>query len=161
MLIRPATPADLPAITEIYNDAVLTTTATFDIEPRTEAEQRRWFAEHGPDYPLLVAEREGRVVGWASISRFAERPAYSITAETSVYIDAAHRGQGIGKELLGALIEAARRLGFHSLVARIAEGSEASIRLHERYGFETVGRLKEVGRKFDRLLDVHFLQLIL
>ncbi len=161
MLIRPATPADLPAITEIYNDAVLTTTATFDIEPRTEAEQRRWFAEHGPDYPLLVAEREGRVVGWASISRFAERPAYSITAETSVYIDAAHRGQGIGKELLGALIEAARRLGFHSLVARIAEGSEASIRLHERYGFETVGRLKEVGRKFDRLLDVYFLQLIL
>lgn len=161
MLIRPATPGDLPAITEIYNDAVLTTTATFDIEPRTEAEQLRWFEDHGPDYPLLVADFDGMVRGWASLSRFAERPAYSITAETSVYIDAEHRGQGIGKELLGALVEEARRRRYHSLVARIAEGSEASIRLHVRFGFEVVGRLKEVGRKFDRLLDVYFLQLIL
>jgi L-amino acid N-acyltransferase len=161
MLIRPATPPDLPAITEIYNDAVLTTTATFDIEPRNSDQQLRWFEDHGADYPLLVAEMEGRVVGWASLSRFAERVAYSITAETSVYVDAEHRGQGIGRELLGALIDEGRGRPFHSLVARIAEGGEASIRLHERFGFEVVGTLKEVGRKFDRLLDVSLLQLLL
>lgn len=161
MLIRPATPADLPAITEIYNDAVLTTTATFDVEPKTEAEELRWFEGHGTDYPVLVAETEGVVRGWASLSRFAERVAYSITAETSVYIGAAYRRQGIGKALLGAIIDEARRLGFHSLVARIADGSEASIRLHEGFGFEVVGELKEVGRKFDRLLDVYLLQRIL
>ena len=104
---------------------------------------------------------DGRVVGWASLTRWSERRAFEDTAETSFYVHSAYRGRGIGGSLKEAIINEARRLGFHSLIARIAEGSDESIYLNERAGFVHVGTLKEVGWKFDRLLDVHIMQKML
>lgn len=161
ILIRRATDADLPAMTDIYNEAVRTTTATFDTEPKTIDERRVWFAAHDERHPVLVAECDGRVVGWSSLSRWSDRKAYADTAETTFYVAADSRGRGIGRQLKQAIIDEARRLGFHTLIARVAEESLASLHLNESAGFRRVGTLKEVGRKFGRLLDVHILQLML
>jgi L-amino acid N-acyltransferase len=159
--VRPAQLGDLEAITEIYNEAILTTTATFDLEPKSLAERMVWFESHDERQPILVATLAGNVVGWASLSKWKTRPAYDQTAETSFYVRSDLRGQGIGRKLKGAIIAEARRLRYHSLIAVVAEGSEASLHLNESFGFRHVGTLKEVGRKFGRLLDVHLLQLIL
>ena len=161
LLIRRAETADIAAITAIYNEAILTTTATFDTEPKTVAERAEWLASHGDRHPVLVAELDAQVVGWACLSRWSERKAYDETAETSFYVKAEFRGRGIGRRLKQASIDEARRLGFHTLIARVADGSEASLHLNECFGFRHVGTLKEVGRKFGRLLDVHVLQLML
>lgn len=161
IVVRPALKEDLGAITEIYNDAILTTTATFDTEPKTEAWQLGWFQSHGGRFALLVADREGLVVGWASLSMWSDRPAYDDTAETSVYVRREFRGQGIGRMLEAALIEQARRSRFHTLIARIAGESTVSLRLHESLGYVRIGTMKEVGRKFGRVLDVHMLQKML
>jgi phosphinothricin acetyltransferase len=159
--IRRATTADLPGITDIYNDAIVNTTATFDTEPKSLEDRARWLATHGERYPVLVAERNGEVVGWASLSPWSDRRAYDGTAETTFYVAARHRGRGIGRALKAAIIDEARRLGFHSLIARVAEGSDASLHLNEIFGFRRVGTLQEVGLKFGRLLDVHILQRML
>lgn len=159
--IRKAEDADVDAITEIYNEAILTTTATFDIEPKSQAERLEWLRSHGERYPVLVALVDGRVVGWASLSPYSNRRAYDDTAETSFYVKSESRGQGVGRRLKGAIIDEARRLRFHTLIAHVAEGSEESLHLNASFGFVHAGTLKEVGRKFGRLLDVHFFQLIL
>jgi phosphinothricin acetyltransferase len=158
LTIRPATLADLPAITEIYNDAILKTTATFDTEPKTPEEQMVWFADHGPKYPILAAEENGIVVGWASLSKWSDRCAYSDTAEISLYVRHEHRGKGIGRKLLEAIAAEGRKAGLHTIIARIAEASEASIHLHKSVGFEHIGTMREVGRKFGKLLDVYLMQ---
>jgi L-amino acid N-acyltransferase YncA len=158
--IRAAQLSDLGAISEIYNEAIASTTATFDTAPKTLDEQQRWFESHGPRHPILVAELDGQVVGWACLSRWSDRPAYDDTAETSFYVKSEHRGRGIGRELKEAIVQQGRRLGFHSLIARVAEGSEASLHLNQSVGFRHVGVLKEVGRKFGRFLDVHVMQII-
>jgi len=159
--VRPAALADLEAITAIYNEAILTTTATFDTEVKTVDDRLEWFRSHGGRFAVIVAVADGHVAGWASLSRWSDRSAYDDTAETSVYVASAHRGRGIGGELYAALIAGARRDRFHTLLARVAGESAASLRLHERCGFRTVGTMREVGRKFGRLLDVHLLQLML
>ena len=159
--IRTAEPGDLEAITEIYNEAILTTTATFDVEPKTPAERQDWFRKHGGRYPVLVGRVDGQIVGWASLSRFSERAAYDETAETSFYVKSSFRGRGIGRALKAAIIAEARRNGFHTLLARVAEGSDASRHLNQSFGFVEVGTLKQVGRKFGRRLDVHLMQLML
>lgn len=161
LVIRPAARSDLPAIMEIYNEAIRTTTATFDTEPKTLDERRQWFESHGERHPILVAEWDGRVIGWASLTKWSDRKAYDSTAETSFYVAEQYRGRGAGRELKRCIIEEARRLGYHTLIARVAEGSDASLHLNEQAGFRHVGTLKEVGRKFGRLLDVHMLQLML
>ncbi len=160
LTVRPAKLHDLNAITEIYNDAILTTDATFDTEPKTDAEQRIWFAKHGPRNPILVAESDGVVVGWASLSEWSDRCAYSDTAEISFYVKQEFRGRGIGKRLLETIIQEGERAGLHAIIARITEGNEVSIHLHEGAGFEHVGVMKEIGRKFGKLLDVHLMQKI-
>jgi L-amino acid N-acyltransferase YncA len=154
LTIRPARADDLGAITEIYNEAVLTSVATFDTEPKSLDDRRAWFAAHGPCHPVLVAEREGAVLGWASLSRWSERPAYAETVEVSVYVAAPHRGRGVGRRLLEAVLDRGRRAGLHAVIAQIAAENAVSIHLHEAFGFERVGLLREVGRKFGRLLDV-------
>jgi L-amino acid N-acyltransferase len=159
--IRTAEPGDLEAITEIYNEAILTTTATFDVEPKTVAERQDWFQKHGGRYPVLVALIDAQIVGWASLSRFSDRAAYDETAETSFYVKSSFRGRGIGRALKAAIIAEARRLGFHSLLARVAAESAASRHLNKCFGFVDVGTLREVGRKFGRRLDVHLMQLML
>lgn len=158
--LRPAAATDLSAITAIYNDAVLKTTATFDVEPRSDAQQAAWFREHGPRHPIVVALQSGRVVGWASLSAWSGRCAYADTAELSVYVAEASRGRGAGRRLMEEVLAAGRRAGLHTVVSRIAGESAASVRLHERLGFVRVGTLSEVGRKFGRLIDVHLYQLL-
>jgi L-amino acid N-acyltransferase YncA len=156
--IRRATHSDLPAITEIYNDAILHTTATFDTQPKTGVEQLASFEAHDERHPVLVAVLEGQVAGWVSLSRWSDRCAYADTAEVSAYVRAEHRGCRIGSRLMTAIVQEARRVGLHTLLARIVEGNEASLRLCLAAGFVLVGTMKEVGWKFGRRLDVHLLQ---
>ncbi|MDY7018599.1 MAG: N-acetyltransferase family protein [Chloroflexota bacterium] len=160
LIIRSANLDDLNTITEIYNEAVLTTVATFDTEPKNDAEQRAWFANHGSKHPIIVAEMDGVVVGWASLSKWSDRPAYSDTAEISLYVKEEFRGSSIGRRLLEAIIREGERVGLHTVIARIAEGNKESIHLHESVGFEHIGIMMEVGRKFGRLLDVYLMQKI-
>src|SRR5688572_21862326 len=163
MIVRPATTADLPAILEIYNDAVLTTTATYDYEPRTLEHRVAWFEDHvKQELPVFVAEDDrGRIVGWSSLSSYHARAGYRFTSENSVYVAAHQRGKGIGKLLLEPLIDAARKQGLHAIIAAIDADNETSIRLHARFGFEKVGHFKKVGYKFDRWLDVVYMELLL
>lgn len=159
--IRRANLSDLEAITAIYNEAILTTTATFDTEPKLAADRLPWFEEHDVRHPILVAVVDGQVVGWASLTRWSDRRAYDDTAETSFYVSSQYRGRGIGRLLKQAIIDEAQALGFHTLIARVAEGSNESLHLNEAFGFFHVGTLKQVGRKFGRLLDVHIMQKML
>jgi phosphinothricin acetyltransferase len=159
--IRQARLSDAQAIADIYNEAIATTIATMDTEPKTAEERTRWLQSHDDRHPILVAEIDGVVVGWASLTEWSDRPAYADTAESSFYVRSTDRGRGIGRKLKETTIEEARRLGFHTLIARITEGSAESLHLNESTGFVHVGTLKQVGRKFGRLLDVHILQKIL
>lgn len=159
--IRRAELGDIPALTEIYNEAILTTTATFDTEPKTIEERTLWLKSRSERHPVLVAVLDGKVVGWSALTAFSDRKAYDVTAETSFYVHSAYRGRGIGRKLKDAIIAEARKLGYHSLVVRVTEESLASVHLNEQAGFVTVGILKEVGRKFGRLLDVRIMQKML
>ena len=158
--IRKSVESDLETIVEIYNQAILTTVATFDTEPKTADQQRAWFLTHGDRSPLLVAEDDGCVVAWASLSRWSDRCAYIDTAEVSVYVRKEHQGRGLGKMLLVAILDEGRSAGLHTVIARIAQGNEGSFELFISLGFEHIGTMKEVGRKFGKLLDVYLLQLI-
>ncbi|HJT80980.1 MAG TPA: GNAT family N-acetyltransferase, partial [Chthoniobacterales bacterium] len=149
--IRRAQVTDAPAIATIYNEAIATTTATFDTEPKSIEERIRWLESHDDRHPVLVAELDNDVVGWASLTRWSDRAAYNDTVETSFYVHSNYRGRGIGRKLQEALIDEAQRLGFHTLIARITAGSAESLHLHETTGFVHVGVLREVGRKFGRL----------
>lgn len=161
--LRPAITPDIPAIWEIYNDAVLTTTATYDLEPEPFATREAWFEEHREaGFPVLVAETaepEPRIVGWGSLGSFRQKTGYRYTVENSIYIAPEARGQGIGKAMLAALVEDARRIGMHAIVAGIDSEAAVSLRLHEQAGFTKVGHMPEVGFKFGRWLDVVFLEL--
>jgi len=161
LTVRRATAADAAAIAEIYNEAILTTTATFDTELKTVEERTAWLAAHDERHPVLVGVVDGKVIGWSSLTRWSDRPAYVDTVESSIYVQSGFRGRGIGRQLKEATIEEARRLGFHTIIARIAEGSSESLHLNEATGFTHVGTLKEVGQKFGKYLDVHILQKIL
>jgi phosphinothricin acetyltransferase len=156
--IRKAVPLDVPAITEIYNEAILTTTATFDIKPKTVASQRNWFKDHGKRNPVLVAVVDGKVVGWVSLSEYSARCAYADTVELSLYIKEVFRNQGVGKRLMTAVLAEGQKAGLHSVISRIAGGNDISIHLHKQFGFQDVGVMKEVGNKFGKLLDVYIMQ---
>jgi L-amino acid N-acyltransferase YncA/GrpB-like predicted nucleotidyltransferase (UPF0157 family) len=160
-VVRKAELSDVDAITEIYNEAILTTTSTFDTEPKTTTERSHWLQSHDKRHPVWVAELNGKVVGWISLSKWSDRPAYDDTAETSFYVKSEYRGKGIGTTLLQVLVKEAQQLKLHTLIARIAGESEVSLHVHENFNFIHVGILKEVGRKFGKLLDVHVLQNIL
>jgi L-amino acid N-acyltransferase len=160
--VRLATEADVPAITEIYNHEVLHGTATFDTEPKTLEDRLAWFREtQQSPHCVVVADDGGAVVGWGCLHPYHTRRAYRFTAEDSVYTHKDRRGQGVGKRILTDLIERAREGGFHTVLAGMSEGNEASIRLHKRFGFEMIGVQREVGYKFERWLDVTWMQLML
>jgi len=160
--IRDSEPSDLPAILEIYNEAVANTTASWDYEPWTPVQHADWYAHKAElGFPLLVAEDDGVVVGYATYSAFREKIGYALTREHSVYLAPDARGRGIGKLLMVRLIEVARRDGVHVLVGALSADNEASIRLHESLGFAEVGRLPQTGRKFGRWLDLVYVQLVL
>jgi phosphinothricin acetyltransferase len=159
--IRLATLADAEGIRQIYNLEVTTATVTFDLVPRTLEQQEEWLAKRSGAHAVLVAEDDGQLLGFASLSPYRDRAAYSTTVEDSIYIAREHQGRGVGKRLLGELVDVARNHGFHAVMARIVGGHEASIALHTALGFRTVGVEREVGRKFGRWLDVVLMQLLL
>ena len=163
MDIRPAKPADLPGILAIYNHAVLHSTCTAEYEPRSREVEEAWYRDHVDNgYPVLVAQtEEGRIAGWSSLSAFHPRVGYRFTAEDSVYIAEEYRGKGLGKRLLAPLIDQAKKRGLHAIIGAIGGDNEPSIRLHAGFGFVEVGRLREVYTKFDRWLDVIYMELML
>ena len=161
MTIRTATTADAASIREIYNHEVENTTATMDLVPRTLADQEQWLAERSGAFAAIVAELDGQVVGFASLSPYKERAAYRPTVEDSVYVRRDLGGRGIGKALLTALIDLAATSGFHSMMARIEASGTASRALHSSCGFREVGVEVEVGRKFNRWIDMVLMQKLL
>jgi phosphinothricin acetyltransferase len=162
IVIRGAREPDLAAMLAIYNDAVLTTTAVYDYKPRSSEQQAAWFkAKQEQDLPVLVAEDGGAVVGFASYGPFRPWPAYLHSVENSLYVAPEKRGRGIGSALLPALIQHAEERRLHTMIAGIDATNEASLRLHAKFGFERVAQFREVGWKFERWLDLTFLQLML
>ena len=161
-VVRLAGDGDLVAINEIYNYYVPRSTCTDQLEPETIEARTTWFREHDPHkYPVVVAEADGEVVGWGSLSKFRERAAYAPTVEGSIYIRHDRHRQGLGRLILVDLIERARGAGFHSLIGGADAEQTASIALQESLGFQRVAHLVQVGYKFDRWLDVVYLQLML
>lgn len=159
--IRQAKPEDLAEITAIYNEAVINTTATFDTEEKTIEERKVWFENRDENFPILVAEKNNTIAGYIALNKWSERKAYDITAEISVYVNTKFRGQGIGKLLVQTMVARAQESNLVSLIARITEGNEQSIYLHKLVGFEVMGVMKKAGKKFDKLLDVTFMQKML
>ena len=160
--IRPATEADSPAINDTYNHYVRTATATFDTEEMSLARRREWLGEHTGSYPVLVAEDSGGVVvGWGSLSRWGTRRAYDRTVEISIYVAQRSTGRGAGPALAEALLGEARRLGHHAVISQIVHENEASLKMAARQGFERVGKLRQVGRKFDRWLDIVLMEYLI
>jgi phosphinothricin acetyltransferase len=162
VVIRRAVREDAPAMAAIYNQAVACSTATFDTVPEYPDDRERWLDEHtAPQHPVLVAERDGRVVGWASLSRYSTRCAYEATVEASTYIDENETGRGLGTALSEALLEAGRAGGVHAVLARICTENTASLAMSRKLGFEEIGVMREVGVKFGRALDVMWLEKLL
>jgi phosphinothricin acetyltransferase len=160
--LRLAERRDAAALREIYNLEVTTTTVTFDMVPRTLDEQVAWIDGHSGGHPAIVAvDVDETVIGFGSISPYKDRPAYSPTVEDSIYVHREHRSRGVGRAMLDELIRVARDHGFHSMIARIVGGHEASIALHSACGFEPLGVEREVGRKFGKWLDVVEMQRML
>lgn len=160
--IRRAQIADLPTITEIYNQAGVETTASYDLVPVSLDNRAEWLARHeARDHPVLVLEDQGQVVGYADYSYFRDKAGYAQTMEHTVYIAQGRRNLGGGRMLMGALIDHARGQGVHALVGVIDSENRESITFHQSLGFLEVGRMPEVGHKFGRWLDLIIMQLIL
>jgi len=156
--IRQAGLKDIEDITEIYNEAILKTVATFDTQPKTVEEQEKWFKGHGTKNPIIVVEHDKAIVGWAALSSYSTKCAYSKTAEISLYVKKECQGKGFGTKLMDAIIQDGEKAGLHTVIARITEGNKQSVRLHESVGFKHVGTMKEVGLKFGKHLDVYLMQ---
>ena len=161
--IRDAAEADLPWIVDIYNDAVRHSTATWNDQDVTLEDRREWLRQRRElQLPILVAVAPGgAVLGYSSLSPFRAWSGYRHTAEHGIYLAAAARGQGLGKRLLAATLERARQCRLHCVVACMCSSSEHSIRLHTSGGFTNVGYMPQVGRKFDRWLDLVIMQRLL
>jgi len=160
--IREAQEADLPAILDIYNDVVATSTAIYRDEPATLEDRRSWFAARKAErQPVLVATDRGAVVGFAAFGGFRPWPGYRFTVEHSVHVRADRRGQGVGAALMTPLIAHAAALGMHVMIAGIDADNAGSIRFHQRLGFTQVAHMREVGFKFGRWLDLVLMQRLL
>ena len=158
--VRKASLNDIKSITEIYNEAIEKTVATFDTKKKTIDEQRKWFEDHGSKNPIVVAEKDKKIVGWGALSKYSTKCAYSDFAEISLYVIEKEQGKGIGKQLIKNIVDEGEKAGLHALIARITEGNKISIMLHESVGFQHVGILKEAGFKFGKRLDVYLMEKI-
>jgi L-amino acid N-acyltransferase len=160
--IRDATEEDLDGLLAIYNDVIRTSTAIFREQPATLEDRRDWWRQRVEQgYPVLVAADESGVLGFASFGDFRSWPGYRFTVEHTVHVRADARGRGIGRALMGPLIDRAAALGKHVMIAGVDADNHGSIAFHERLGFTRVAHFREVGYKFDRWLDLVFLQRML
>lgn len=160
--VRNATGNDLPAMLEIYNEIILNTTAVWHYEPHTLEMRKEWFEQRQKEgFPIFVAMEEQKMLGFSSFGPFRPWPGYKKTVENSVYVASDSRGRGVGKLLIPPLIEAAKQMGLHAILAGIEAENGASIALHEKFGFVEVAHFKEVGWKFGRWMDLKFLELII
>ncbi len=159
--VRAAASADLGAINDIYNYYVGRCTCTYQEEPESLAGRRQWFQQHDGRHPILVAEAGGEVIGWGSLSPYHPRSAFRNTVENSVYVHHQHQGRGVGSALLQELITRARAIGHRAIIAAIDAEQSGSVALHAKFGFVEAGRLKQVGFKFNRWLDVVYMELLL
>ncbi len=162
VIIREATREDLPQVLDIYNDVILHTTAVYNYDPHTLEMRTEWFeTKQQQGFPVFVAEEGKVIIGFSSFGPFRAWQAYQYTVENSVYVKNDCRGKGVGKMLMKPLIETAKNLGLHAMVAGIDASNEVSLALHKQFGFIEVAHFKEVGYKFNRWLDLKFMELIL
>lgn len=162
VIIRNATKNDMQPMLDIYNEIIKNTTAVFQYEPHTLQQRAEWFAQKQKEnYPVFIAEENNIVLGFSTFGQFRNWQAYKHSVENSVYVKADCRGKGIGKLLLQPLIDAAKQMQFHTIIAGIVADNEASIALHKQFGFVEIAHFKEVGYKFDKWLDLKFLQLMI
>ena len=159
--VRAARFADLPLIQDIHNQGISDRVATLDTEPRTMADTQLWFKRHGPRHPVLVAEADGSLAGWAALNTFNVRPAYQYVADLSIYLARPWRGKGLGARLLSPLIVLARELGYHKIVLSAFPTNTAGMRLYARQGFTTVGIYKEMGLLDGRWVDTIIMEKLL
>src|SRR5258706_4717517 len=160
--IRNANENDLAQLLDIYNDTILHTTAVYQYEVHTLQMRKEWFAtKQQQGFPVFVAEENDRIAGFSTIGTFRQWQAYKYSVENSVYVASDQRGKGIGKLLMQPLIDAAKQMDMHTIIASIDATNEISLRLHKNFGFEEVAHFKQVGYKFNKWLDLKFLQLIL
>jgi L-amino acid N-acyltransferase len=161
-IIRPANFNDLPAITEIYKDVILNTTAVCAYEPYTLENRQAWYEDrvnHG--FPVFVAECSHQVIGFSTYGTFRAAPAYLHSVENTIHVHPEFRGQGVGQRLMPPIIEAAKKQKMHTMIAGIDADNTGSIKFHQKFGFVQVAHFKEVGYKFNRWLDLVFMQLML
>jgi L-amino acid N-acyltransferase YncA len=159
MIVRDATEADLPAILAITNEAIANTVALWTVTPATLDARQSWFRDRiARGFPVLVSQAEGTMLGFASYGDFRPFEGFKHSVEHSVYVDPAAKGRGVGRALLSALVAHATASGKHVMIGGIEANNAASIGLHTALGFVEVGRMPEVGRKFDRWLDLVFMQ---
>lgn len=161
IVVRHAEAHDLASIVAIYNQAVLETTATFDTEPTTVAARGTWFTQFGAEHPLLVAEHGGVVSGFAYYLPYRSRPAYRTTKESTIYVAPERHQNGVATALYTELFARARKNGVHAMIAVLGDDNPASVALHRKFGFRFVGRLEQVGRKFERWVDTQYFELLL
>ena len=161
LTIRDAGEADAAAVATIYNQGIADRIATLEIEERTPEDRLQWLASRGPRHPVLVAELDGKVVGWGSLNQFNPRKAYDFVADFSVYVERAWRGKGVGGGLLRALIARAKQLDYHKLVLSAFPWNAAGMALYQRYGFRTVGIYKEQGLLDGEWVDTIIMEKIL
>lgn len=160
--LRIATEKDLPAMLEIYNEVIENTTAVYDYQPHTLEMRRQWLeTKQEQGIPVWMAEENGKMLGFGSFGPFRAWAAYQYTVENSIYVATEARGKGVGSLLLPVIMNEARKAGMHTMIAGIDASNDASIRLHQKFGFEQVALFREVGWKFNRWLDLVFLQVML
>jgi len=160
MIIRDATENDIPGILEIYNHVILNTTSVYSEEPHTLDMRLSWYRDRiANGFPVFVADEDGRVAGFSSFGHFRVWPCYRYTVENSVYVHPDHRGKGLSKLLIQPLIDRAREMGMHTMIAGIDADNVVSYRLHQSFGFVEVAHFREVGFKFGRWLDLKFMEL--
>jgi phosphinothricin acetyltransferase len=159
--IRPATEKDAAAISVIYNQGIEDRIATLETELRTPEERQRWLASRGPRHPVIVAEVTGTIFGWGSLNPFNPRPAYQHVADFSIYVERDWRGKGVGKRLLEALIEQARKIGYHKMMLSAFPFNQAGVALYERMGFATVGICHEMGLLDEKWTDTIIMEKLL
>jgi phosphinothricin acetyltransferase len=159
--IRAAQIGDISVITDIYNDAIANTTATFDTEIKTQEERKDWLQNRTKDFPVIVAIKNNEVVGYAAINHWSPKKGYDLCGEVSFYVKPQFRNQGIGKELLGHLVLLSSNTKLQTIISRITQGNDSSIHLHKINNFDVVGILKKCGNKFGKVIDVTIMQKVL